>query len=66
MDNKTPIKLLEVLYDLYGKNPTGVLSTRELANKLKISTIEAQGGCIYLIEKNYTQIFIRYTKIVAT
>ncbi|MCH7647035.1 MAG: hypothetical protein IIA83_00290 [Thaumarchaeota archaeon] len=53
MDNKTPVKLLEVLSVLYDQDPTDVISTRELANKLKISINEAQGGIIYLKEKNW-------------
>jgi len=52
MKNKLPIKILEMLDDLYDQKPTGTLSTPELANKLKISIKEAQGALIYLKEKD--------------
>lgn len=57
MDSKTPIKLLEVLYDFYDQKPTAILTTNELAKKLKISITEAKGGCIYLREKNWINSF---------
>jgi len=59
MDNKTPIKLLEVLSDLYDQDATDVMSTHDLADKLKISINEAQGGCIYLKEKNLINSYLQ-------
>ena len=53
MDNKTPIKILEALHDLYDQKPTAILSTHELADILKISIKEAQGALIYLKEKDW-------------
>lgn len=51
MDNKLPHKILEVLRNHYDEKPTGVLSTPEIANILKISVKDAQAGLIYLKEK---------------
>jgi len=52
MDNEIKTRILQVLLDLYNDNPTAIISTAELAKKLKISIKEAQGGLIYLKEKD--------------
>lgn len=62
-------KILKLLYYLYDESPTAVLPTFEIANLLKISIKEAQGGCIYLKEKNWINSYPRsddwYQKISA-
>ena len=60
MNKETPKQILEILFRLYGKSPTAVLPTYKIAEMLKISMEEAQGGCIYLKEKDWIKSFQRF------
>jgi len=57
MEGRLVNRILEVLNNLYDEKPTGVLSTPEIANILKISVKEAQGVLIYLKEKELINSF---------
>ena len=57
MEDQTHIKILEILYNLYKKKPTGVLSTLALSRELAKSVNDTQGALIYLKEKDLIKSF---------
>ncbi|GEM_PF-3847109 len=57
MDSDLPRKILKVLYDGYDKNPTGVITTWQLAKIMNLPEKEVQGGLIYLKEKELIKSF---------